>query len=221
MVRRTKKDAQATRSSILDAAERVFYDKGVAGASLTDVAQAAQVTRGAIYWHFKDKVDLFGAMMERTTLPFEQAWVAKQGVGADVSALQRLLGVLRLVLQSVSADARTRRVFEIALYKMEHVGELAAVRERRVMAANQFVLQMEQDLILAAKQAEVPLRMTSQQAAKGLFAIFDGYLQAWLLRGGGFDLEQEGMAAVQVYLAGLGLHEEKNRNSPKPVDGCG
>jgi len=44
--------------------------------SLHDVAQAAGVTRGAIYWHFKDKGDLFAAMVNRVTLPLE-AMVAR------------------------------------------------------------------------------------------------------------------------------------------------
>ena len=59
MARRTKEDAEATRNKLLDAAAEVFFAKGVAGASLSEVAQAAGLTRGAIYWHFKDKVDLF------------------------------------------------------------------------------------------------------------------------------------------------------------------
>jgi TetR/AcrR family acrAB operon transcriptional repressor len=65
MVRRSKEDALATRNSLLDAAEHVFLAQGVAGTSLNDIAQAAGTTRGAIYWHFKDKADLFNAMMDR------------------------------------------------------------------------------------------------------------------------------------------------------------
>ena len=72
MARRTKENAIATRSSLIDAAEQVFCEKGVSRASLSDIAQAAGATRGAIYWHFKDKLDLFGAMMDRVTLPLEQ-----------------------------------------------------------------------------------------------------------------------------------------------------
>ena len=44
MVRRTKEDADATRNSLLDAAERVFYEKGVARASLSEIARAAGAT---------------------------------------------------------------------------------------------------------------------------------------------------------------------------------
>lgn len=67
MARRTKAEAQATRNALIDAAERLFDSQGVSRTSLQDIAQAAGATRGAIYWHFKDKADLFNAMMERAT----------------------------------------------------------------------------------------------------------------------------------------------------------
>eukprot|EP01031_Cornospumella_fuschlensis_P049721 gene49721-60863_t len=66
-------DALATRNSLLDAAELLFQAQGVSRTSLNDIAKHAGTTRGAIYWHFKDKADLFNAMMERVTLPLEQS----------------------------------------------------------------------------------------------------------------------------------------------------
>ncbi len=71
MVRRTKSEAMETRTQILDAAERVFQRDGVLSASLNDIATEAGVTRGAIYWHFKNKHDLFMAMVERGRLLFD------------------------------------------------------------------------------------------------------------------------------------------------------
>ena len=65
MVRRTKDAALETRAHILDTAEEVFQKKGVSSTSLDDIARAAGVTRGAIYWHFKNKADLFDALMQR------------------------------------------------------------------------------------------------------------------------------------------------------------
>ena len=52
MARRTKQDAQATREALLDAAEHVFEQRGVARTSLNHIAEAAGLTRGAVYWHF-------------------------------------------------------------------------------------------------------------------------------------------------------------------------
>ena len=51
-MRRTKEQAEQTRVAILEAAERLFLEKGVAQCSLEQIARAAGVTRGAVYWHF-------------------------------------------------------------------------------------------------------------------------------------------------------------------------
>ena len=69
MARRTKEDAQVTRNRILDTAVAVFNHKGVAHTSLNDIAKEAGVTRGAIYWHFENKVAMFDAMIERLICP--------------------------------------------------------------------------------------------------------------------------------------------------------
>ena len=49
MVRRTREAAAATREQLLDAAERVFRDRGVTRTSLAEVAAEAGVTRGALW----------------------------------------------------------------------------------------------------------------------------------------------------------------------------
>lgn len=205
MVRRTKEDAVATRNSLLDAAEQVFYDKGVSRASLGDIAQAAGATRGAIYWHFKDKADLFNAMMDRVTLPLECAY-GFGGVGVEEGApLWRLRGAVRAVLRAVTMDERARRVFEIAMYKVEYVQELDAVRDRHVMACEGFRAKLREDVASAAKAQGLALPMSADVAAMGLWALFDGLLQGWMLNRGGFDLLEVGRVTVDAYLKGLGF----------------
>lgn len=200
MARRTKEDAEVTRNRLLDAAEAVFYAKGVSGASLMEIAQVASLTRGAIYWHFKDKLDLFDAMLKRTTLPFELDWQDGK------ASLQKLVGVYQQVFASVSQVPRTRRVFDIALYKIECVGEMRAVRERRLIGMECFTSQIEHALRDAASRDGVDLPVSAACAARGLHAVFDGLLHAWLLHDARpFDLEKEGEAAVHTYLSGLGL----------------
>src|SRR5438045_7179395 len=113
MPRRTKAEAQETRSSILDAAERVFYEKGVANASLEEIAAAADLTRGAIYWHFKDKAELFDAMMQRVVLPVD-AMLAGAGCCEEANPLELLRAATVDVLLRCARDARTQRVFDIA-----------------------------------------------------------------------------------------------------------
>src|SRR5687767_13839262 len=83
VARRTKEEALATRHRLLDAAELLFQAQGVSQTSLQQIAQQAGATRGAIYWHFKDKADLFNAMMERVILPLEAGPRAAAAAGND------------------------------------------------------------------------------------------------------------------------------------------
>lgn len=63
---KTKEDAQVTRQNLLDAARDCFMENGYNQTSLSMVAMRADYTRGAVYWHFKDKADLFRAVYEDT-----------------------------------------------------------------------------------------------------------------------------------------------------------
>ena len=204
MARRTKQDAQATRSLLLDAAEQLFHARGVWRTSLNDIAVAAGTTRGAIYWHFKDKADLFNAMMQRVTLPLEEA-VMQVGEDPEADPLDEIRGAIRRALRMVTTDERARRVFEIAMHRVEYVDELEAVKQRHLNVRSDCMVRIEAGLQVAAGRRGVPLALPARAAALGLHSLVDGLIQNWLLDPPGFDLQAVGMRATDAYLAGLGL----------------
>ena len=202
MVRRTKEEAQATRTRILDTAERVFEQRGVSGTSLGEIARVAGLTRGAIYWHFHDKADLFNAMMERVTLPLEETGDACGFKGPDITLSQMRSGFVD-VLRRVMTDPQMRRVFDIATHKVEYVGEMNAVRERHLAMRNGCLTDVERTLKRAVRSGEVPKGIAPRHAAIGLLALFDGLLQNWMLDRDGFDLLRVGGQVFDTYLRGL------------------
>jgi TetR/AcrR family transcriptional regulator, acrAB operon repressor len=201
MARRTKEEAQATRSHILDTAELVFEQRGVSGTSLHEIAKAAGLTRGAIYWHFEDKADLFNAMMERATMPLEEGDVCGFD-GADRTLADMRRG-FREVLKRIVADPQMRRVFEIATHKVEYVGEMLAVRERHLSVRKECLVDVERALKAAMRRGELARRAPARAAAIGLHALLDGLIQNWMLDPSGFDLVKVGAQALDAYLAGL------------------
>ncbi len=62
---RRARDKRARRDTILEAAARVFGEKGAAQATMDDVAEAAAVSKGTLYLYFKSKDDLFLALTHR------------------------------------------------------------------------------------------------------------------------------------------------------------
>jgi TetR/AcrR family transcriptional regulator, mexJK operon transcriptional repressor len=55
------------RKTILDAAVMLFSQQGLRATTMEQIAEAACITKGAIYWHFKDKYDLFQSVIKRTS----------------------------------------------------------------------------------------------------------------------------------------------------------
>ncbi|HEY3046681.1 MAG TPA: TetR family transcriptional regulator [Polaromonas sp.] len=215
MARRTKEEALATRHKLLDAAEHLFQEQGVSRTSLQDIARRAGATRGAVYWHFKDKADLFNAMMERVTLPLEEFFNI-EGTGTDSAhdpgsnPLDRIRHATVNALKQIVNDTQTRRVFEVATQKVEYVEELQAVRARHLTVRNGFLSHFEQSIDVASRQKNLKLAMPASVAAQGFHALIDGLIQNWLLDPQAFDLLEVGQCAMNVYLFGLGFSTEPN-----------
>ena len=217
MARRTKEEALATRHRLLDAAELLFQAQGVSQTSLQQIAQQAGATRGAIYWHFKDKADLFNAMMERVTLPFEAA--TRAAGNTDQDPLAELEHAIVGMLRRTASDAQVRGVFDNATHVVEYTGELASLRQRHLTARDACVSDFARALAHAARQAAVRLPMPARAAAQGMHALLSGLVQNWLLEPGAFELASAGRRCLRVYLAGLGFGDNGGlpRRPPRRV----
>ena len=87
-----------TRLRLLDAAEELFAERGFGGTSLEQVAERAGFTRGAVYWNFEDKTELFAAVVERRS-------AARVEIVQALAGAQRRDQSLLDALRSNDADA--------------------------------------------------------------------------------------------------------------------
>ncbi len=60
--------SQRTRRVLLDTARRLFAESGYAGTSTEEIVQQANMTRGALYYHYRDKADIFRAVFEEVRM---------------------------------------------------------------------------------------------------------------------------------------------------------
>ncbi len=209
MPRRTKDEAVETRNQILDAAERVFSERGVSRTSLTDIADAASVTRGAIYWHFKDKADLFCEMVARVTMPMEHApCQIDPGVMADPLAGVR--SMLVGILQRTSGDTQARRVFHIVFHKCEYVDEMKPVWNRFSEMRASCRARLENGLKAAVKLGQLPKALDVRRTAVGLHSLLDGLISNWVRDPDSLPLANEAEVVIDVFLDGI-----KHLPSPK------
>ena len=189
MVRRTKEEAQQTRSQILEAAEKAFYERGISRTTLAEIAGIAGVTRGAIYWHFKDKADLIQAMLDSLHEPLDE--LARAGENPDeddpLGCLRQLLITL---FQRVALDPKTRRITEI-LYDL---------RQQRQTDSVECNGRIDQSLRNAVQRKQLPATLDTARAAICLHAYIDGLLSQWLLVPESFSLQRDAELLVDSAL---------------------
>ncbi|WP_312935904.1 TetR family transcriptional regulator [Pseudomonas sp.] len=187
MVRRTKEEAQETRAQIIEAAEKAFYRRGVARTTLTDIAQLAGVTRGAIYWHFSDKVELVQALLDALHETHDHLARASESED-EVDPLGCIRKLLLQVCKELVLDPRTRRINEILHYKCEFTDDMCEIRQQRQHS----VLDCHQGIVIAmtnaVRRGQLPADLDPERAALVLFAYFDGLFGRWLLLPDSFDL---------------------------------
>ena len=114
MARKTKEEAQATRAGILDAAQACFHEYGVAGTSLAMIGARAGYTRGAVYWHFKNKTEVLTAMIDRERIPFIERLRRTTSSKRNTPVLD-LRSALLVSFQELADDERLRNMMEIML----------------------------------------------------------------------------------------------------------
>lgn len=200
MVRRTKEDAEKTRETLLDAAEAVFLEKGFAAATLEDIARTAGLTRGAVYWHFENKQDLFDAMHERIKLPLEQSY---EHVLVAENALDALKEHCIYVIRHYTLDERARRVLTILMMKYEEVGPNQSFVERQCQKRDQVIDKFKLIFSNARDKGQLGQGICVETAAIGLHAYMHGILRDALGHDYPYDVNALAPAMLGTYFGGL------------------
>lgn len=173
MPRRTKAEAEKTRVLILDAAVDLFYDQGVSATSLADIAARAGLTRGAIYWHFRNKADLVNAIHARVALPLAEK---REGVLHQPDPLAALSAYWNGVIRDILAAENKRRIIQILFRKCEYVEDLEGVSRYLDDWASQIVDVMTEAFAEARQKNLLATGIAPEVAALSTFSFVTGIL---------------------------------------------
>lgn len=199
MARRTREEAERTRSTILDAAFEVFTRKGFVRTTLNDIAEAAGVTRGAIYWHFKDKVELFNTLSDEMD---REAAVGPEDLPVEeVTSLERIRELSLKYLSHFENNSRYAVFYEMLLYTTEHTLDLEPVlnHERQKHRA----IRGKLGIVFTRLKEQGRLRsdLDPSEAALALVAFIVGLIEVWLFDRASFSLIQTAPSLLTSFLA--------------------
>jgi TetR/AcrR family acrAB operon transcriptional repressor len=202
MVRKKKDDAQLTCTALLDAAEQVFFDNGVAKTTLNDIATAAGLTRGAIYWHFTDKADLLQALFARAMLPVD-SMLNEMLQATDADPFQTVRTMCVQVLTNLAHSPAQQRVFNIMFHRCERTGPMIAIMENKRAKREECLAQVEKALAKAVVAGRLPPDTDVVLANQVITNFMAGTMSEWLFAPQSFDLGTCAPGMVDMLLAGL------------------
>lgn len=191
-MRRSKEDAEQTRQAVLDAAEEIFCSQGVAAATLEKISRRAGVTRGALYWHFKDKADLLAALHERSR-PVQDALIRAAAQNGHEDPLGLLEQAAIDMLVAFEQDARQQRMFMIMNFGSPDEGHTVWLQQ-----VNTELFRTLLRLICQAEQkGELKPDFSANEVTVIMIATVNGLIGDWLRSGRLFPLADLGARLIK------------------------
>ncbi|MGI9275091.1 MAG: TetR family transcriptional regulator [Endozoicomonas sp.] len=198
MPRRTKEEAEETRQLLLKTALKLFSEEGLQKTTLAQVAEAAGVTRGAIYWHFRDKADMLEALWENIAAPLQTQYqqIMKEPSANPLKVLQEVAAVM---LKLVASDARTQQMVRIARQALSD--PLLSEKSRELCR------QDLEDLIPVLEKARqdglIRNDLTAEGAALVYYGCLDGVINCWLNIDDSVQLREQAETLSGIIVQGL------------------
>ena len=186
-MRKTKTEAQKTRRYLLDAALEVFWRDGVTRASLQAIAQEASVTRGALYWHFKNKEDLFETLFEQQYADFFAAF-NDQTLRDNQDVWTHLQHNLTTMFETLATRESKHKFCNVMFSKCEQTAGNETITELACRYHRLFQKQIAYALQLSREQGRLPENTDIELAAIYLESSLVGLIKIWIDEPERFDL---------------------------------
>lgn len=170
-MRRTKEDALVTREQILDSSLQIFIKKGYSQTSLEDIVNKLGLTRGAFYWHFKDKDDLLNKLIVR-----EHTFIADLVAKAVVDGITEKDKLEQLMINLVESFYESKRYRDYVYFVRFSVEfNTASGYFKRLSGLNEFIIKEVEKILSAAKvKGEVPSHIDPVATAVYIVSMLDG-----------------------------------------------
>jgi TetR/AcrR family acrAB operon transcriptional repressor len=200
MVRNTKENAELTRLKIIEAARQSFLTRGVSRTSMEQIAAEAGVTRGAIYWHFANKKEIFTAMREQVFLPLIDRMDENLQLENIDDPLEQLIQFLNGTIETLNESLETRQTYEILMIKCEYVDDLVEVLDQMLDNCARITEKIEQLYTRAKEKGQLRANQSPAELAMDTHLFFIGLLHMWVKDTGGCRFRKQACELVKTHI---------------------
>lgn len=197
MVRRTKENAEQTRNAILDSALDLFYEKGFTRTTFDEIAKRIELTKGAVYWHFRNKADLLTALIKymvykHHNVPEQDA--ERLSFFIEVQPFTSLYELKQSFMnEAILIESREnyRKFLFFVLFQMEWSETMIAKISGEIKDIRDFpIKQIKQTLTFLQKSGEISSTVDINVASAIFCCIWRGALSSYISKEYEFNLSK-------------------------------
>lgn len=177
---------EASRRKIIEAALKLFAERGYDNSSVKLIANEAGISQGLLYNYFNGKQDLLVEIMKQGMLNTNQAFV---NVPVDAPPLVQLAELMRGIFIELKTESQFWRVF----YSLRNLPAFEEILGEEIIEATLALRQVFETLYRQAEASDAELR------AYVLYAMIEGLIQQYLLFGDDYPLSAVVEKAVKLH----------------------
>lgn len=187
MARRCKEDAEQTRKGLLMAALDLFCEKGYSRTTFDEIAKKINLTKGAVYWHFRNKADLLTDLIKEMVFRMHDVSDADrieflmEGKCIDIRSLDELKEFFLQEAKLIESNEAYRKFLFFAIFQMEWSEPLFNKLQSTIRDINDFpLMQIKQTLTFAQKSGEIAAGVDIDLAASAMFCLWKGIVSTYI-----------------------------------------
>lgn len=203
MARSSREEAEKTRRKILAAALELFYAKGVPRVSLTEIAQKAGYTRGAIYSHFSSKAEILRELL------IVQSDILSNQIDEMISPENPPLNSLFVISREMLRMVEENREFGLLVRVMFYGLHLLEEPELKSTTHSIFQKSLERDTRLldkARERGDLRENLDVKIIAMSLSSLIQGLLMDWVFDKKTFSLNRA-YQSLEIFF--MGIHKKQ------------
>jgi TetR/AcrR family acrAB operon transcriptional repressor len=203
----SKNNSENSRNKILYAALELFSKKGYAGTSIDDIAKKTEMTKGAIYWHFRDKVDLYTTVHDFVFDEYRKR-IMKSLEGLN-DPKKKIESFIINTLQFSRDDPAIVSFYTTAFH--EGIFSSSTKIQSKIREVYREYRSLISQIILDGIKHEKFIKIDPEIAASILVASLDGILMQWIFEKK-IDLDLFARAMASVFFKGFERKVEGRKN---------
>ncbi len=208
MARRTKEEAEQTKQAILDSALNLFYEKGFSRTTFDEIARRINLTKGAVYWHFRNKADLLAEIIRQNFSVRHQKQFSKE------RSIQTVSDLRKAIIEDAEDIENDKEYCKFLFFIMLQMEWSEAIFQRvsvQVRDIRRYPLKLfKETLTLLQNRGEIKADVNIEELAELNMYMWRGILGAYVSRAEPMNLPKMMLLGFDLIMDGLTVEKDSN-----------